>query len=171
MKRERKVEEVTFLNDRLEKAKALIFAGYRGLKVAEMNELRSKLRAEESQMKVVKNRLMKRALKEREMETLDRFFDGPTALATSESDPVSVAKVLVEFAKAHDKLEIKGGYMEGKELSDKDVDMLAKMPSREELLARALSSMQAPASNFVGVLAALPRNLVYALNAIKETKQ
>ena len=171
MKKSEKVERVSQFTDRLGSAKAMIFAGYRGLKVAEMNELRSRLRKEQSQFKVLKNRLMKRALKEKGMGDLEQYVDGPTALATSEADPVCVAKVLVEFVKDHEKLEIKGGFLEGSILSAADIGSLARLPSRDVLLARALSCMQAPATNFAGVLAAVPRKLLYALNAIKETKQ
>ena len=171
MKRERKEIEVSSLSERLEKAKTIIFTDYRGLKVSEINELRSELRKEESSFKVVKNRLMKRVLKAAGLEHLMEHFTGPTAVASSEIDPISPAKILVKFAKDHDKLVLKGGYMEGAALAIKDVENLASMPSREELLGRALSSMLAPATNMAGVLAAIPRKLVYALNAIKETKQ
>ncbi len=171
MKRTDKVEEVKSLKERLESAKAFIFADYRGLKVSEMNELRSKLRQDDGRMKVVKNRLMKRALKDLGLENLSEYFTGPTALASSDVDPIVPAKVLVSFAKDHDKLEIKGGFMDGAVLMAKDVEQLSMMPSREELLSRALASMNAPATNMAAVLAAIPRKLVYALNAIKDTKQ
>jgi len=171
VRREQKVKEVESLQERLEKAKTLIFTEYRGLKVSEMNELRSRLRKEDSSFKVVKNRLMKRVLKERGLDTLMGHFVGPTAVASSEVDPISPAKVLVAFAKDHKKLLFKGGYMEGTELAPEDVESLARMPSREELLSRALASLMAPATNMAGVLAAVPRKLVYAINAIKETKQ
>lgn len=154
----------------MEKAKALVFAGYRGLRVSEMTDLRARLRKGQSTIKVVKNRLMKRALRERGLEQLEEFFRDPTALAMSDGDPVSPSKILAEFAKSHDRLQIKGGFMDGRVLSAKEVDAIAKMPSREVLLSRALGSMQAPATNIVGVLAAVPRTLLYALNAIRETK-
>jgi len=171
VKKERKVEEVKTLTERLEKAKALIFTEYRGLKVSEMNELRTKLRSENSWFKVVKNRLMKKALKEQGLDSLLADFTGPTAVASSDADPIGPAKVIVNFAKGHEKLVIKGGFMEGARLGADEIDRLAKMPSREELLAKALGSMSAPARNLVGVLAAIPRKLVYAINAIKDTKQ
>lgn len=171
MDREQKGQEMKSLAQRVEKAKALIFASYRGLTVAQMTDLRMKLRKGESTFKVVKNRLMKRVLKEKGMESLEGYFRDPTALATSDADPVSPAKILVEFAKANAKLALKGGFMDGAVLSAADIESLAKLPSREVLIARALGSMQAPATNIAGVLAAVPRKLLYALNAIKETKQ
>jgi len=166
-----KTQEVKNLAERLERAKVLIFADYRGLKVSEMTELRSNLRKDETWFKVVKNRLMKRALKESGLEALDKYFTGPTALATSEVDPVNPAKALVDFSKSHGKLEVKGGFLDGKDLSPADIQLLARIPSREVLLARALASRNAPATNLAGVLVAVPRKLLYALNAVKETKQ
>lgn len=170
MNRDQKVQEVKKLSERIEKAKALIFADYRGLKVSEMTELRTKLRQGSSVLKVVKNRLMKRVLKERGMDALMQYFVNPTALATSDADPAHPAKILVEFAKEHERLTLKGGYLDGSVLSAKDIETLASLPSREVLIAKFLGSMNAPASNLVGVLTALTRKLLYALNAIKETK-
>ena len=171
MRKEQKVEEVKNLSDRFEKSKAMIFAAYRGLKVGEMTGLRMKLSNNQSSLKVVKNRLMKRVLKEKGLDGLLKHFTEPTAVATSSEDPVSVAKILVEFAKTYEKLTIKGGFMDGAELSVQQIEALSKLPSREALIAKMLGSMNAPATNLVGVLSAIPRNLVYALNAIKEKKQ
>jgi large subunit ribosomal protein L10 len=171
VRREQKVLETQSLAERLEKAKVLLFADYRGLKVREMTELRTKLRKEKSSLKVVKNRLMRRVLKERGLEALEQYFTGPTALATSDIDPIIPAKALIEFAKAHEKLALKGGFLDGRVLSAREIIMLAKTPPREVLLARALASMNAPATNLAGVLAAIPRKVLYALNAIKEKKQ
>ena len=170
MNRQEKEQEVVKISDRFKKAKALIFAGYRGLKVAEMTELRMKLKKSASVMKVVKNRLVKRVLEQEGMKDLEKYFVEPTALATSESDPAAVAKVLVEFAKDHEKLKIRGGYLDGKFLDFKSIDVLAKLPSREVLLSRAMASMNAPATNLVCVLSALPQKLARAINAIKEKK-
>lgn len=171
MRKEQKIKEVASLQERLERAKGMIFTEYRGLKVSELNELRSKLRKEGSTLKVVKNRLMKRVLKDQGLDTLMNHFTGPTAVASSNADPVSPAKILVAFAKDHEKLVLKGGFIEGSAVTSKEVETLARLPSRQELLARALFSLLAPATNMAGVLAAVPRKLVYAVNAIKETKQ
>jgi large subunit ribosomal protein L10 len=171
VKKSRKIEEIQSLTDRVDNAKAMIFAGYRGLGVEQMNDLRTKLREGDSEIKVVKNRLMKRVLKEKDLDDLSEFFTNPTAVASSDVDPVNVAKVLVEFAKANDKLEIKGGFLDGASLTISEINALAMLPSRDVLLGRALASMSAPATNFVGVLAAVPRSLVCALSAIKDTKE
>jgi len=170
MNRTEKEQEVVKLSDRFKKAKAIIFAGYRGLKVSEITELRSKLKKSASVMKVVKNRLVKRVLNQEGMKDLEKYFHEPIAIATSESDPAAVAKVLVEFAKDHERLKLKGGYLDGKMLDIKMIDTLAKLPSREVLLSRAMASMLSPATNLACVLNALPQKLVRAINAIKEKK-
>lgn len=170
MNKEQKTNEVKNLAERLEKAKTLIFAGYRGLKVSEITDLRMKLGKGQSSFKVVKNRLMKRALKEKGMGELAEYFTDPTAVASSDADPVTPAKVLVEFAKLNAKLAIKGGFLDGARLTLKDIETLAKMPSREVLLSKMLGSISAPATNMACVLIAVPRKLLYALTAIKATK-
>lgn len=171
MRKEEKTQQIGSLTERVEKAKSLVFADYRGLKVSEVTELRTKLRKDNSSLKVVKNRLIKRVLKEKGMEVLAKYFTGPTAVATSDEDPILPAKIIVEFAKTHEHLTVKGGFLDGRDLSVADVESLARMPSREVLLSRALASMNAPATNMAAVLAAVPRKLLYALNAIKDTKQ
>jgi large subunit ribosomal protein L10 len=171
MRREEKAQEMKSLAERIEKAKVMLFADYRGLKVSEITELRSKLRSGTASFKVVKNRLFKKVLREKGLEALEKYFSGPTALATSETEQVNPAKALVEFAKDHEKLGVKGGFLEGRVLSPEEVKSLARLPSREELLARALASLQSPATNLAGVLVAVPRKLLYALNAIGDTKK
>ena len=170
MNREQKTVEVKMLTERLAQAKAFIFSGYRGIKVQAITDLRSKLRKEKASLKVVKNRLAKRVFESQGLKDLEKFLDGPTAVTWAEKDSVSVAKVLIEFAKENEALVVRGGFVEGRVLTSKDIEALSKLPSREVLLSRALSSMLAPASNLVGVLAAVPRSLVMAINAIKDKK-
>ena len=170
MKKEAKIQEVKNLKERLEKSKAFIFTGYRGLKVADVSNLRKSLREGNNWMKVAKNCLIKRILEEQGLEELADYVLEPTAIAAAEEDVVSLAKTLKSFSKDHAALDIRGGYVEGKKVSKDDIQALAMLPSREELIAKSLSCMMAPGNNMVGVLAALPRKLLYALNAIKETK-
>ena len=171
MDRNQKEIELKNLNNRLASAKALIFTGYRGLKVDEMVQLRSKLRKEDAQMKVVKNRLAKRALDEQGLMDLTSFIEGPTAITSTDTDPVAPAKVLVELAKEYEALEIRGGSLDGKLMSSAEIIMLSKLPSRDELLAKMLGSLQAPAQNLVGVLSAIPRQLVNVVDAVRKTKE
>lgn len=171
MNRTEKSNEVSKLKQRFEKAKAMFFADYRGLTVAEVTELRQKLYAQQSAMKVVKNRLAKLAFKDLNVEGMDPFLKGPTAIASSDADAVVPAKILVEFAKTHEKLQLRAGYMDGVVLDVKSIIALAKLPSREVLLSKMLGSLKAPANNLVNVLAAVPRGLVTALAAIRDSKE
>lgn len=170
MDRKGKEREIELLTERVSKSKALVFADFRKLKVSDMTVLRSKLRKSNSFLKVVKNRLARRVFAKAGLNQLEKYFDGPTAIASSAVDPVVVAKILVEFAKDNEFLKVKGGYLEGKVLEPKEINALAKLPSREILLSKAMASMLAPATNLACVLSAIPQKLVRAINAIKETK-
>lgn len=152
------------------KAESIILTDYRGLNVAEITDLRRKLRESGVEYRVTKNTLTRFAAAKAGVEGLDPILIGPTAVAFGMEDAVMPAKILVEYAKANKTLEIKGGVLEGKAIDVGKVEYLAKIPSREELLAKALGSMQAPITGFAGVLAAIPRKLLYALNAIKDEK-
>lgn len=169
MDRTQKEQQVEHIAERFEKAKSIIFADYRGLNVAEITELRRKLDQSESALKIIKNRLAKRAAKKVSIEGLDEIFTGPTAMASSEADPVVPAKIMVEFSKDHEVLRIKAGYMDGRVIDLATINTLARLPSREVLLSKVLASMNAPISNFTMVLAAIPRQLVNVINAIKKS--
>lgn len=170
MNREQKAKEVEQIKARFESAKTVIFAENKGLKVSEVTELRKKLSGAKSNLKVVKNRLVKRALKDAALEGFDAFFEGPTAIASSEADPVAPARILVEFIKDHEALVIKGGVLGREALSVDRIRALAALPSREVLLARMMGCMLNPARGIVNVLAAVPRGLVTALDAIAKQK-
>jgi large subunit ribosomal protein L10 len=158
------------LIDKFSTAKSLVITDYLGLNVAEMTELRSQLREAGVEFKVVKNTLATIAANDVEMEEMTEYFSGPTAIAFGEDDAVSPAKVLVEFAKDHEVLEIKAGLLNGEIISKEKVESLAEIPSREELLAKAFASMKAPLSGLVNVLQGNIRGLVQVLNQIKEEK-
>jgi len=158
------------LTDKFTSAKSLVITDYLGLNVAEITELRSKLREAGVEFKVVKNTLAAIAANDVEMEEMTDYFSGPTAIAFGEDDAVSPAKVLVEFAKDHEVLEIKAGLLNGEIISKEKVESLAEIPSREELLAKAFASMKAPLTGLVNVLQGNIRGLVQVLNQIKEEK-
>lgn len=170
MNRDNKEQLVSDLAQKLAAAKASFLADYRGLNVEQVNKLRNELRGAGAEYQVVKNTLLRLAAKGTASECLDPYLAGPTAIAIAPTDPVAPAKVLAEFAKANAKFELKGGALEGKVLSIADIQALAELPSREVLLAKLLGSLNAPASNFVGVLAAIPRSLVQVLAAIQDKK-
>ena len=170
MKRSSKEQVVSELASKLEIAKASFLADYRGLTVDEVNQLRGKLREVGVEYRVVKNTLLKLAAKGTETACLEDHLIGPTAIAIAGDDPVAPAKILSEYAKQNSKFELKVGALGGKVLSLADIKALADLPSREVLLAKMLGSINAPVSNFVGVLAAVPRSLVQVLAAIQDKK-
>ncbi|WP_305043422.1 50S ribosomal protein L10 [Geoalkalibacter sp.] len=170
MNRSSKEQMVAELVDQLAGANAAFLADYRGLNVEKVNQLRTELRNAGAEYRVVKNTLLRLAAKGTTVECLDAELAGPTALTLVSGDPVAPAKVLSEFAKNNDKFQLKAGALEGKRLSIEDIKALAELPSREVLLGRLLGTLNAPVSNFVGVLAAVPRSLVQALAAIQDKK-
>ncbi len=170
MNRTGKEQVIAELAGKLAASKAAFLADYRGLNVDQVNKLRGELRGVSVDYQVVKNTLLKLASKDTGAECLHEFLEGPTAIAIATDDPVGPAKVLSEFAKANPKFELKAAALDGKLLSVADINALAELPSREVLLAKVLGSINAPASNFVGVLAAIPRSLVQVLGAIQEKK-
>ena len=150
-----KQQVVAELTEKIKNAATGIFVDYRGLSVAEDTELRSKLRAANVEYKVIKNTLCRFAIKELGLDDIDPSLNGPTALALSVEDPVAPAKILADFAKENDKLEIKAGFMDGAVMSLDEIKKLAATPSRETLLATILSSLNAPASNLARLLQAI----------------
>jgi large subunit ribosomal protein L10 len=143
---------------------------YKGLKVNEISDLRSKLREKSVDFNVTKNTLFKIALTKKGIAFDEKMFDQPMAVAFAFSDEVVSAKEITLFAKEHEALEIIGGLL-NKQVIDKDMVMtLSKLPSKEELIAKAVGSIAAPLSGFVNVLAGNIRGLVNVLNGIKEAK-
>ena len=161
---------VSEVAEKLRNAKGAVIVDYRGLNVEEVTELRKLSRENGIEYKVYKNSTMRFACKEADQEGLLPSLIGPNAVAMSDSDPVAAAKLLSEFAKKHKNLEIKAGTVEGKILDANGVDALAKLPSREQLVAQVLGGLNAPITGFVNVLNGNLKGLVVALNAIAEKK-
>ncbi len=161
------VEEISV---KIKTAKAIVLADHRGLTVEQDTELRNALRKAGVDYKVVKNTLTRFAAKENGLDGLDSYLNGPTAMATHATDPVAPAKVLSEYAKKFDKLELKAGVVEGRVIDINGIKTLAELPPREVLIARVLGGLNAPISGFANVLNANLTGLVVALNAIAEKK-
>lgn len=159
------------LRDRFSKSAIIVLTDYKGLDVAAMNDLRRKLRAEQIEYQVVKNTLLIRASEDNDVALIKDYFKGPSAIALSYDDPVAPAKVLSQFAKEHDKLEIKVGVMDGQVLDANAIQTLAKLPSREVLLGQLLSALNAVPTSFVRTIAEVPRSLVNVLAAIRDQKE
>ncbi len=151
-------------------AHTAILAEYRGLTVAQMTRLRGRAREAGVYLRVVKNTLARRAVQGTDFECLNDHLAGPLAMATS-TDPVAVAKVLSEFAKENEHLNITVGAMSGNLISTEDIEALAKLPSREELLARLMGTLQAPLQKFVRTLNEVPGKFVRTLAAVRDSKQ
>lgn len=161
------------LNEKIKKSKSMVFAGFNALGVKDNENLRAKLRAENSEYYVAKKTLINLALKENKLDINVRDFDGKVAAIFSYEDEVAPAKVLGSFRKDKDKegrVFFLGGILEGKLLSKAEVEALSQLPSKQELYARLVGSLNAPISGFVNVLAGNLRGLVTVLKAIEEKK-
>lgn len=170
LSREQKTTIVAELKELSQTAQSVVIAEYRGIDVSSVTELRKQARAAGVTLRVLKNTLVKRALEDTVYGCLADQLKGPLIYAFSE-DPVSSAKVLSEFAKKEQKLVIVGGAMPNYPMNAQGVQALASMPSREELLAKLLGTMQAPISKFVRTLNEVPTSFVRALAAVKEQKE
>ncbi|MEQ1882051.1 MAG: 50S ribosomal protein L10 [Burkholderiales bacterium] len=151
-------------------AQTIVLAEYRGLEVSDMTKLRAKARNSGVYLRVLKNTLARRAVTGTPFEALAQHMVGPLAYGIS-TDPVAAAKVLSEFAKANEKFVIKAGAMPGQVMTTKEVATLATMPSREELLAKLMGTMQAPVAKFVRTLNEVPGRFVRTLAAVRDQKQ
>lgn len=154
---ESKKTVVAELTERLKSAQAGVLADYRGLTVAQDTELRKKLREAGVEYTIVKNTLTRFAANEVGLGELDPVLHGPTALATSTDDVVAPAKVLVEFAKENEQLEIKAGFVDGKVIDVNEVKVYASIPNKETLISKMLGSLQAPIGNLVRTLDAIAK--------------
>src|SRR3989339_368157 len=170
MPNKQKEEIVKNLTVSMKDNNGIILTEYQGLTVAELNELRSKLRPLKCEYKVVKNTLTIKVLKEMGLEEFSKYFEGPTAIAIEKGDPVGAAKVLVDFSKEHAKLKVKAGLLGTKIISAQEVKSLAGLPSREQLIAKAVGAIKSPLYGIVNVLQGPLRKVVYALDAIKNQK-
>jgi large subunit ribosomal protein L10 len=167
---DRKKAEVQKLSERIKASKAIVLTEFSGLTVEQDTEMRRVLREAGIEYTVTKNSLIRFAIKGSDLDALEKYLEGPTAIATHNQDPAAPAKVLADFVKKYDKLNFKAGVVEGKVIGADDVKALATMPSREELIARTLAGFNAPIAGLVNVLNANLRGLAIVLNAISEKK-
>jgi large subunit ribosomal protein L10 len=164
------IAEVEAIKGRLEGSVAALLTEYRGLKVAELGELRASLRGSSTEYRVLKNTLTSIAVREAGYEDLVALLQGPTAVAFVHGDPVQAAKDLAEFARTHPSLVVKGGVMDGKVLGAAEVRQLATLESREVLLARLAGLLQASAQQAVTLLAAPLRQVATMTAALRDQK-
>lgn len=169
--RPEKASKVAELKDLLANSQGVVLVDYCGLTVAEDTELRSKMREAGVKYMVAKNTFVRIAAKEVGIEGLDSYLEHNTALAFSAEDPVAPAKILNDFSKDHEKLTLKAGVLNGAVIGVDEVKALAELPSKEELVAKLLGSMQAPISGLLNVLQGTIRNFVYVVDAVREKKE
>jgi large subunit ribosomal protein L10 len=165
-----KKQIVEDLSERFARSAVVIVTDYKGLDVTTLNGLRRQLREVGTEYRVVKNTLLIRASKDNDVNLIKDAFKGPNAIAFSYDDPVAPAKVLTQFAKENDKLEIKAGVMGGKVLDLDAIKALSALPSREQLLAQVLSTMMAVPTSLVRALNDVPQRMVNVLVAVKDQK-
>lgn len=167
---EQKAAQVNEIAQKMTDSAAIVVVDYLGLNVAEVTELRKQLREAGVEMSVIKNTLLRRAVEQAGIDGLDEYFVGPTAVAFSAEDVQAPAKILVDFAKDAEELEIKGGLIEGQAVDVEAIKAVATLPSREGLLSMLLSVLQAPMRNTASVLSqANPaRKLAYALKDLAD---
>ncbi|GAP61691.1 large subunit ribosomal protein L10 [Ardenticatena maritima] len=168
--RAKKEALVADLTERSQRAQAIIFTEYRGLTVAEMTDFRRQLRekAPGSVYMVAKNTLLRLALSQAGLPVPEELLTGPTAVLFAEEDPAAAAKTLLAFAKDHELLKVKGGIVTGQIVDEAGIEALSKLPSREELLATLIATIQAPAQKLVMLLQAPQRDLILTLKAYAE---
>lgn len=162
---------VAGLRERLKGSTLAVTTEYRGLTVAQMTELRRELRAVNARYQVSKNTLTRLALGETTFAKLEELLTGPIGIVTSNDDPVAAAKILVKYAERYDNLKITGGVLDGAVLPATELDALAKLPSREVLLAQFLGLLQAPASQLLRTIQEPAAQVVRLLGALERSKK
>lgn len=171
MNRDEKATIISELNDSFNRAKFAVVADYCGLKVSDLQKLRIELRGCDSEIRIAKNTLLKRAAAETGNVVLGDAFTGTTAVIMAYGDPVAPAKVLAKFADDHEKFKIRCAALDGGKLEMAGVVALSKLPSKEVLLSQFLSVLNGVPTGLVQVLSGVPRTFGYVLNAIREKKE
>ena len=170
LNRQDKAAVIAEVSEIVSKSSTLVIAEYRGLSVEAVTKLRAQARKEGVTLRVVKNTLVRRAVEGTEFAGLADQFVGPLVYAFS-ADPVAAAKVLVNFAKDNDKLVIKGGALANQVMDLEAVKTLASMPSRDELLAKLMATMNEPIAKFVRTINEVPARFVRTVAAVRDAKE
>lgn len=168
---EQKQAIVAEVNQAAKSALSAVLSDYRGLTVAEMTEMRAKARENGVYLRVIRNTLAKRAIEGTEYECLNEAFVGPTMVAFSQEDPGSAARLIKDYAKELEALEVKALAIGGELLEASQLDRVAKLPTRDEALAQLMSVMQAPVIKLARTLNEVPGKLVRTVAAVRDQKQ
>jgi len=168
--KEQKKKIIEDLKEKIARQKAMVFAGIEGVKVKDLSNLRRNLKAQNCEIKVAKKTLLELALKEKGIAVGLKSLEGEVALVLGYKDEILPAKITYEFSREKANLKILGGFIENKFKEAEEIIILAKLPSREELLAKLVGSISSPISGLANVLQGNIKGLIYALSAIKTNK-
>jgi large subunit ribosomal protein L10 len=171
LNKQEKSRIVSELQGKFGKAKGIVFTDYRGLNVEELTNLRISLRASAVEYKVVKNTLAKRAAEGTPVDAAKDILTGPIGIAIGYDDPVLVVKKVLEYSKTNDKLQIKGGVVEGGVYTPEQIKAISELPSREVQLAMLVGAMQSPLSKLAGLLNSTLTQFMYAMEGLKQQKE
>jgi large subunit ribosomal protein L10 len=169
-KKEQKIDYSKGVTEQIKTSEGLIVASYKGLTFSQMDNIRRAVKGSGNDFRVIKNTLLKKSLNSCDITALDPHLKESTALVVVYKDFAAVAKEVKKYSKDYANFAVKAGFMDGKALSQDDVLRIADLPSREQLLAQTLATMNAPVQNFVSVLANIPRSFLNVLNALKDKK-
>ena len=165
------VETLAKIKDELDAVNAIWVVDYRGLTVKESQQLRREIRAAGAHLKVYKNTLMEIALADKGLPTMDDILQGPSAFVFVENDPAAAAKVVKEFAKQNENLTIKGGVMDGQQYNAAEVEAIASLPSREELIAQIAGAISGVARGLAVTINGVPSGLAQCIKQIAEQRE
>jgi large subunit ribosomal protein L10 len=170
MPKPEKIEAVELLKDKFSTAEGFVLADYTGLTVEEVNELRGKCKEAQIEYRVIKNTLAKIAVKDADIEGVDGFIDGPTAVALSVSDSTAPARVLAAFMREVQKMAFRGGYLDGQAYSADEIKEISRLPGKDGLIAQVIGALNAPMSQIVWSLEGTLRDLVSVIDQISKKK-
>jgi large subunit ribosomal protein L10 len=166
-----KQEIIDQIKDQFQKSSSAICVDFRGVNVEKITQFRKQIKEASGNYQVVKNTLARRAIAETPFEELGQFLVGPTGIVFCQGEPMDPAKVVTNFTKETDgALQVKGGMVDGTVFDAKGIEQVSKLPSRQEMLAQLVSSLQSPISGLVGTLQGVTREFVYTLQAIADQK-
>ena len=171
MARPEKIAEVEAITERMRGAQSMILADFSGLTVAQMTVFRASCREKSVDCRVVKNRLARIAADDADIAVMKEHLTGPTAILFGPESQVDPAKIIVDFAKENEAMEIKGGFLDGAYLDPKEVVALSKTPSKDELIAKMMGSINSPAGGIAGAVGAVMGSLARAIDAVAKQKE
>ena len=171
LSRENKQQIINSLNDRFKSNPSIFVLEYKGLTVKELEKIRKELKSVSSEIKIVKNTLLRKASEDTEADQISDLFVGSTAIAFCTDESSAVAKVFVKSAKDYEQFSIKGGLLEGKKVDVTDIEQISKLPTRIELIAQFAGLLNSPMSGFLYSLQNMQSKLLHALYALKEKKE